>query len=143
MDITDVDCIQSGIVLLFLVLCMVQDLHRMMVSVWLIVFFAFFGILFRVYHDGFSILIFSGSIVGLVLIFCSIFRKKFLGLGDGLIFLTTGIYMDFFKNAQLLFYACLFSAVVGGIMILMKKWTNQTRIAFVPFMVLGYWAIEL
>jgi leader peptidase (prepilin peptidase)/N-methyltransferase len=137
------DWIQIGTVLVFLAICMIEDLRSRTVSLNIILVFLACGIVFRLYYDGLILNILGGSAIGFTFMLFSAFKKKFLGVGDGLILLTTGVYIGFFENLKLLFYASLLGVIIGGVMILAKKWTGQTKIPFAPFLFCGYVVVAL
>ncbi len=75
----------------------------------------------------------GGMCVGGVLLLCALISRESIGIGDGLLFVVTGIYLGLWKNLILLFLAAVTCAVVGLILVLAKKCTRKKSLPFAPF----------
>lgn len=83
-------------------------------------------------------LAFTGVIEGGLLIGLSKITKGQVGIGDGIVFITSGVMFDFFENGILLFLSLVFAAVAGGFLLLLRRVGKKDMIPFVPFIFVGY-----
>ncbi len=79
----------------------------------------------------------GGICVGGVLLLCGLAGRESIGLGDGMMFLVTGIYLGLWRNLMLLFFASLSCAAVGLILVLSKKCARKQRLPFAPFVLVS------
>ncbi len=75
----------------------------------------------------------GGVCVGGVLLLGALVSRESIGIGDGLLFVVTGIYLGLWKNLVLLFLAVAACAVVGLVLVLTKKCTRKQSLPFAPF----------
>lgn len=75
----------------------------------------------------------GGMCIGGGLLLFALVSKESVGLGDGLLFCVTGIYLGLWQNLFLLFGAVFFCAAVGAILLIKKKCTRKQQIPFAPF----------
>lgn len=83
-------------------------------------------------------LAFTGVIEGGLLIGLSKITKGQVGIGDGIVFITSGVMFGFFENGILLFLSLVFAAVAGGFLLLLRRVGRKDTIPFVPFIFVGY-----
>lgn len=83
-------------------------------------------------------LAFTGVIEGGLLIGLSKITKGQVGIGDGIVFITSGVMFGFFENGILLFLSLVFAAVAGGFLLLLRRVGRKDMIPFVPFIFVGY-----
>ena len=82
--------------------------------------------------------IFVSMFVGIVLILVGIVTKEKIGIGDGILFMVSGCYLDIFQNLRL-FSQTIF--LIGGFTILcliIKKIRKTSQIPMAPFMLGAY-----
>lgn len=84
-----------------------------------------------------------GIAEGLLLILISVMTKGQIGMGDGILLAACGLMLGGKDNFIMFFFACLFSAVVSGLIMLVKKADKKTKIPFVPFMIPGFLVMVL
>ena len=84
-----------------------------------------------------------GIAEGLLLILISVMTKGQIGMGDGILLAACGLMLGGKDNFIMFFFACLFSAVVSGLIMLVKKADKKTKIPFVPFMITGFLVMVL
>lgn len=84
-----------------------------------------------------------GIAEGLLLILISVMTKGQIGMGDGILLAACGLMLGGKDNFLMFFFACLFSAVVSGLIMLVKKADKKTKIPFVPFMIPGFLVMVL
>ncbi len=90
----------------------------------------------------------GGMAVGLFLLVISKVSQGAVGAGDGLLFVITGLYIGFWKNAALLCISLMLCSLWGvGIMILgKKKWIElkKKELPFLPFVLpAGVWIMVI
>lgn len=84
--------------------------------------------------------IFFGFTASLFLLFLHLVTKgKGMGLGDVKLALPLGFLLGGLPAYYFMFYSFLTGAIVGIILILAKKASFGQRIAFGPFMIIGFW----
>lgn len=87
--------------------------------------------------------ILGGVVPGLIIIAISWCTRGQIGIGDGIIFIVSGIFLGFYENEVLLFLSLLFSAAAGGILVLLKRMGRKDAFPFVPFVCAGYGVMSL
>ncbi len=75
----------------------------------------------------------GGMCIGGILCVCALVSRDNIGLGDGFLFVVTGIYLGLWGNLVLLFLAVISCAAAGGILVLLKKCTRKQTLPFAPF----------
>lgn len=90
----------------------------------------------------------GGVSIGVVLLILSKITEGAVGLGDGMLFFVTGIYLGFWKNAMLLWGSLLLCSCWGIALLAVRriKWTAGKRmeIPFLPFVLpVGIWILML
>lgn len=86
---------------------------------------------------------FSGVPVGVLLIGISVVTRGEIGMGDGITFMISGIILGVFENGVLLFISLIFTALIGGLLCLIKCVGRKYKLPFVPFVFIGYGVICL
>jgi len=79
-----------------------------------------------------------GIAEGLLLIMISVLTKGQIGMGDGILLAACGLMLGGRDNLIMFFFACLSSAVVSALIMIIKKADKKTKIPFVPFMIPGF-----
>ena len=79
-----------------------------------------------------------GIAEGLLLILISVLTKGQIGLGDGILLAACGLMLGGRDNLIMFFFACLSSAVVSALIMIIKKADKKTKIPFAPFMIPGF-----
>jgi leader peptidase (prepilin peptidase)/N-methyltransferase len=104
------------------------------------------GFILMMYPFGFYLSFYNmggGLLIGIVLIVISKITRGQIGLGDGLIFCTTGLGLGFWPNLCLLLYSLTMAAAFSGFLFLIRKKDKVYTIPFVPFVCVGYWGVIL
>jgi leader peptidase (prepilin peptidase)/N-methyltransferase len=81
---------------------------------------------------------FLGVLVGCGLMLVSLVTKQSIGIGDGMILASIGVFIGFWRSLMVLFIAGIMVSVVGGILLAFKKVNLKTSLPFVPFLFLAY-----
>lgn len=87
-----------------------------------------------------------GMAVGIGILLLSILTGGSIGMGDGLVFCVTGIYLGGSRNLELLFMSLLYAALFSLFLLVKGKGTAKNRkreIPFLPFVFAGYVTILL
>ena len=79
-----------------------------------------------------------GLAEGLLLILVSVMTKGQIGMGDGILLAACGLMLGGKDNMVMFFFACLSSAIVSVLIMIIKKADKKTTIPFVPFMIPGF-----
>ncbi len=120
-----------------------QDCKTNMLGVIPLVFFAGMGMSIQLMSGGFSLSRFlTQTVVGIACLIISIVTSESLGVGDGLLFLGTGMFLDLKSNFVLFCGALLLAGGFSGICLLLKKKSGKDKIPMAPF-VLGAYVIFL
>ncbi|MBO4785161.1 MAG: prepilin peptidase [Lachnospiraceae bacterium] len=79
-----------------------------------------------------------GITEGVLLILISFLTKGEIGMGDGILLAACGLMLGGRDNLIMFFFACLSSAIVSALIMIIKKADKKTKIPFVPFMIPGF-----
>lgn len=122
----------------------VEDIRRKKISVRYLCFFAAAGIAINIFQKAVSVQdMLLGAAVGLAVIVVSLLTRGSIGLGDGFLLMTAGIFLGGSRGLELLFISLLYAALVSLGMMVFRKWKRKREIPFVPFLFLGYLTILL
>lgn len=80
----------------------------------------------------------AGMAVGVFLLLISVLTAESIGVGDGLLFLVSGIYLEFLNNMTLFCGTIFLVGGYTGICLLLKRKKKEDRIAVAPFMLTAY-----
>lgn len=125
------------IVLIFLLYETMEDLKYRSVSLISLAVSGGVGILWNVLkRENTMESVCVGVLIGAILILIGIITKEAVGIGDGAIFMITGIFLGGFANIQLI----IASMVIGmgmGIFLKIRK-SKAKEIPFIPCVLLAY-----
>ncbi len=76
-------------------------------------------------------------IPGIILIAISCISRKNIGIGDGLMIFALGPFLGLENLMLTIMIAFLFSAIVGGTLLILRKASGKTTLAFMPFLTAG------
>lgn len=79
-----------------------------------------------------------GLLLGVVFIGISLISEGKLGMGDSLVILICGIYLGGHRSSLIVLYAMIASSLISFFMIVVKKRSGKTEIAFIPFLLSGF-----
>lgn len=80
----------------------------------------------------------TGAVVGVMLYLISKLSNGGVGEGDAFVYVVTGITLGFFKNLELLIISLLLAAVVGLVLVVIRRVGRKYTLPFVPFTALAY-----
>lgn len=84
---------------------------------------------------------FLGVGIGIVLLIINVLSKGEIGAGDGILFIVSGFVCEFYENGVLLFVSLVFTAIAGGVLIVVKRVGRKYELPFAPFVFAGYGVI--
>lgn len=116
----------------------IEDVKSRKITVQVTLFSAILGIVFHLFYQDESIYsMLAGMLSGSLIVFLSIASKGKIGIGDGVVFMLTGLYLGVWKNFLLMFLSFTFAAVWVLCRILYRPKRLQERIPFMPFLFMG------
>ena len=134
--------LEQGILMSMLGLYTVEDIRKRRICAPLLILFGAIGIGLHIWRADISVPdVLLGMTVGVVLVLLGFLTRESIGLGDGYLFVVTGIFLGGAANVELLFLSLLYAAIFSlGVLIFRKGKKNQ-EITFIPFVFLGYLTI--
>lgn len=127
------------LVLFLLLLNSFLDWKKREISIFSLAGFGAVGIGLNFWFEYQSLAEAAGGVaLGILLLAAAFFTREAIGFGDGLLICTTGIYLGFWENLNLLSVGTLCCGVVLGISILLGKVNLADRVPLVPFFLLAF-----
>lgn len=131
--------ITSAALLIFMAVAAYQDWKEKQINVYIFLVAASVGIVLRVGVQEESVWsMLAGVAVGIVILLLAWLTGGSVGAGDGLMFMVSGIFLEFWENINLLMTSLTIAGVVALFMIAVKKKGRKYRLPFVPFMLVAY-----
>lgn len=119
----------------------ITDIKRREILPWSLWLFTILLIVFyllqqnHIFHTHVG---FTGCAAGLVVLLLSFVTKGSIGMGDGFLITILGGFAGLEKTIELCITACLLSAIVSVLLLLIKKADRKTGLPFVPFLLVAY-----
>lgn len=131
--------IQSCVLLGTLGIHSIEDIRKKKITITITLFSAILGVVLHLCFQNQSIYsMLAGMLSGGVIVGISRITGGMIGMGDGMVFMLTGLYLGVEKNLGLMFLSFALAGVWALIsMILFHKKKND-RIPFVPFLFISY-----
>ena len=128
-----------------LILAFVFDLKRYEIPesiLYSLVFVSFLFLLFNFFSKKISFFEILLSLVPVFFFFLIIFlsKEKLMGWGDFYLLLSLALFLGWPNILSAIFFAVIFGAILGTILIFLSKKTLKSQIPFAPFLVLGFFA---
>ena len=128
----------SGILLLlFIILSAITDVRYKKINIQTSIIFFLAGMVLNL--SGLNISLQDGIFgmsIGFLLIGLSFASGEKIGLGDGIIFTVTGVYLGFFGNFLLLSLSLFLCACFSAGALIFRKADRNSRIPMVPFLII-------
>ena len=122
-----------------LIIFSVEDILYREISVKVILVFLLMGIGIRVYDNTLlSTEIFWGIFIGMIIIASSIILAGNSGVGDGIIFVLTGLFLGIADNLRILIFSVTISGIIGGLLIILKIKKKDYKMPFTVFIFISY-----
>lgn len=131
----------EGIAFIFLCICAFFDIRKKEIPLGLMIsgMAASVGFcLWRIGEGGISVVQAGISLLpGLFFLLVGRCTKEKVGYGDGLMLTVIGLITGGYQCFAVLCSALVFSAVFGLVLLILHKAEKDSRVAFVPFLVIG------
>lgn len=138
---------ESVILLTMLGVHAAEDIKTRRITLSFLLVFGLAGLAVQLYcRDMDFASIGLGTAVGIGILLLSILTRGSIGMGDGLVFCVTGIYLGGNRNLELLFVSLLYAGLFSLFLLVKGKGAVKKRkkeIPFLPFVFLGYVTIVL
>lgn len=136
--------IQTYLLLGTLGLHSLEDIRQKKITVGLTLFSGITGILMHLLFQNQTIFeMIAGAVPGMFILAASRLTKSGIGMGDGIVFMLTGLYLGLEENLRLMFLSFSLAGIWGMYLLIIKKCEKSRRIPFVPFLFLGYCLIMI
>ena len=118
-----------------------QDYHTHYIGVVLTIIMGLVGIFISFFVEGNVAVIWEvlrSMAIGLGLIFIGVVSKESIGMGDGILFLMSGCYLNVFENMMLLLRTIFLTGGFAILCLLIGRLREKDRIPMAPFMLTAY-----
>ena len=130
--------ISNTILLILFLITSWSDYKEKEISITVLSIFAFLGIICNlIFHHISLTSLLCGVLIGLFCLLVSLSTNEALGMGDGYLFMVSGIYLGGIENIKLLLFSLMFSSCFSVFYTLYCK-DIKRRIPFVPFILSSY-----
>lgn len=116
----------------------VMDFIKKEVPLVLIILLACICVISRVSLGTNIMFLGLGVSVGSILIAISLMTKEKIGLGDGLIVTSLGLFLGVSRTVWMLFWASLIMTIVSVILLISGKRKIESRLPFIPALFIGF-----
>ena len=131
-------------VAVFLLICSITDLREKVIYLRVLIPFAAIGAVLAASSGREAVISgAAGVITGLFILLLSFATKGAVGEGDGLVLMTTGIYLGFLGNLRLLCSGLFLSALFSLGAIVVRGWKRDRELPFMPFLLAGFLAVNI
>ena len=131
--------IQSCILLGTLGVHSFEDIREKKITVNITLFSGIIGIVLHLFFQNQSIYeMLAGTLPGFGILFLNRLTKGKIGMGDGIVFMLTGLYLGFGKNMILMFLSFVLAGVFGLFLLIRVGDKGDEKMPLIPFLFLGY-----
>lgn len=115
------------------------DIKYKKVNILLLFLFIIIGIISDLYYQKLSLMsILGGITIGAAIVVIAMITQGRIGKGDGMVLIVTGLFLGFFDNLFLLFSAAFLAAILGAILLIMKRVNKNYEMPFIPFLFIAW-----
>lgn len=116
----------------------IEDIRRKNITLPITLFSAILGIVLHLFYQNESIYsMLAGMFSGGLIVLVSIVSQGKIGIGDGIVFMLTGLYLGVWKNLFLMFVSFSLAGIWALCQMICKSEHRQDRIPFIPFLFMG------
>lgn len=116
-----------------------EDMKDKKITVTITLFSGIVGILLHLLFPGQSIFeMLAGVLSGFGILLLGRLAEGKIGMGDGIVFMLTGLYLGAAENFLLMCISFLLAGIFGMFLLFFCRCKRNKRIPFVPFLFLGY-----
>jgi leader peptidase (prepilin peptidase)/N-methyltransferase len=135
----DVETLVRIVLLAALFAMAMIDYRKHTVMVYLAVCIAVIGVLLRIAFNEIEIYdTLAGASIGAALLIISYITGGKVGAGDGIVFVTTGIFLGFWQNMELLMVSLWMASLVALFLLIFGRKSRGAKIPFIPFVFTAY-----
>lgn len=117
----------------------IEDIKQKEITVTITLFSGIVGVVLHLLFQNQSIYdMLAGVLPGIfLLVLCRLTGGK-IGMGDGIVFMLTGLYLGLFENLILMFLSFLLAGVCGLFLSAIRHCGRTEKLPLIPFLFLGY-----
>lgn len=131
--------IETYILLGTLGLHSMEDIRQKQITVTITLFSGILGVLLHLFFQNKSIYeMLAGMLPGIFILGVSFLTRGGIGVGDGMVFMLTGLYLGLAENLLLMLFSFLLAAAAGLFLLAAQREGRKERLPFVPFLLLAY-----
>lgn len=117
----------------------IEDLREKKITVTVTLFSGILGVLLHLLFRRQSIYeMLAGMLSGTIILAVSRFTGGKIGMGDGIVFMLTGLYLGVLKNFTLMFLSFSLAGIWGVYLMAARGHKKNEKIPLIPFLFLGY-----
>lgn len=131
--------IQSYILLGTLGVHSIEDIREKKITVPITLFSAVLGIVLHLIYQRESIFaMLAGILPGIFILGLSRMTRGQIGMGDGMVFMLTGLYLGLVENLLLMCISFFLAGIWGLFRLVVCHCSKNERMPFLPFLFFGY-----
>lgn len=139
----NIELLKYIVILIFLAVFTLYDIKNMQIPIIYVLLFALSVIGICIADSDYNAVdIIVRVLPGVFLLLISFVTSQAVGYGDGLVMVLIGLLLDINMVTSLLLTALILSSVVSVLALISKKANRQTRLPFMPFLLIA-WLIVL
>lgn len=117
----------------------IEDIRQRQITITITLFSGILGVLLHLIFQNKSIYeMLAGMLPGIFLLAVSLLTSGGIGMGDGMVFMLTGLYLGLAENLFLMIFSFLLAAAAGLFVLAIQRDKGNERLPLVPFLLLAY-----
>ena len=131
--------VQSWFLLGILGIHSIEDIRDRRITVTLSLFSGIIGLMLHlIFFDQTIFSMLCGILTGIFLLGFSKVSGGMIGIGDGIVFMVTGLFLGFYDNLVLIILSFSFAGICAAVLLIMGRVRKRDRLPFVPFLFAAY-----